>query len=74
MIPKGAAKMIVVTIRCLRRTDRDVVRGQLDTVADILDRQFLEVKDMLPSSTSPPKGARFVAGAALYGDGGIGRH
>ncbi|MEU2835476.1 IS256 family transposase, partial [Streptomyces lavendulae] len=48
VIPKGSAEMAAATIRTIfAQPTADAVRAQLDTVADMLGRQFPKVKEML---------------------------
>lgn len=48
VIPKDAAEMVAATIRTIfAQPTADAVRTQLDTVADMLGRQFPKVKTML---------------------------
>ncbi|MFF4331462.1 IS256 family transposase [Streptomyces sp. NPDC001591] len=48
VIPKGSAEMVAATIRTIfAQPTSDAVRAQLDTVADMLGRQFPKVKEML---------------------------
>ncbi|MEU4955827.1 IS256 family transposase [Streptomyces lavendulae] len=48
VIPKGSAEMVAATIRTIfAQPTADAVRAQLDTVADMLGRQFPKVKEML---------------------------
>lgn len=48
VIPKGSAEMVAATIRTVfAQPTADAVRTQLDTVADMLGRQFPKVRDML---------------------------
>ncbi|GAA2353179.1 hypothetical protein SVIO_001070 [Streptomyces violaceusniger] len=48
MIPKDAAEMVAATIRTIfAQPTAEAVRAQFDTVADMLGRQFPEVKAML---------------------------
>jgi putative transposase len=48
VIPKGAAEMVAATIRTVfAQPTADAVRTQLDTVADMLGRQFPKVREML---------------------------
>jgi putative transposase len=48
VIPKDAAEMVAATIRTIfAQTGQDAVRAQLETVADILGKQFPKVKRML---------------------------
>lgn len=45
------ARIIVATIRTVfARPTADAVRAQLDTVADVLGRQFPKVREMLPEA------------------------
>jgi transposase-like protein len=47
-IPKGSGEMVAATIRTIfAQADAEAVRAQLHTVADMLGRQFPQVKDML---------------------------
>ena len=47
-IPKGSGEMVAATIRTIfAQADAEAVRTQLHTVADMLGRQFPQVKDML---------------------------
>lgn len=48
MIPKDAAEMVAATIRTIfAQPTAKAVRSQLDTVADMLGKQFPKVKQML---------------------------
>ncbi|MGW5731839.1 MULTISPECIES: IS256 family transposase [Streptomyces] len=48
VIEKGSAEMVAATIRTIfAQTTADQVRSQLDVVADMLGRQFPQVKSML---------------------------
>ncbi|MDQ1005661.1 hypothetical protein QFZ82_000145 [Streptomyces sp. V4I23] len=48
MIPKDSAEMVAATIRTVFAPPHGAaVRAQLDTVADILGRQFPKVRSML---------------------------
>lgn len=48
VIPKGAAEMVAATIRTIfAQPTAEAVRAQLDTVADMLGRQFPKVRGML---------------------------
>ncbi|OCC13711.1 Transposase, Mutator family [Streptomyces sp. PTY087I2] len=48
VIPKGSAEMVAATIRTVfAQPTADAVRTQLNTAADMLDRQFAEVREML---------------------------
>ncbi|TJZ98941.1 IS256 family transposase [Actinacidiphila oryziradicis] len=48
VIPKDAAEMVAATIRTIfAQTGQDAVRAQLETVADMLGKQFPKVKRML---------------------------
>jgi putative transposase len=48
VIPKGAAEMVAATIRTVfAQSTADAVRTQLDTVADMLGKQFPKVRQML---------------------------
>ena len=48
VIPKGAAEMVAATIRTVfAQPTADAVRTQLDTVADMLGKQFPKVRQML---------------------------
>jgi transposase-like protein len=48
VIPKGSAEMVAATIRTVfAQPTAEAVRAQLDTVADMLGRQFPKVRDML---------------------------
>ncbi|GAA3446724.1 IS256 family transposase [Planomonospora venezuelensis] len=48
VIPKDSAEMVAATIRTIfAQPAAPAVRAQLDTVADLLGRQFLKVKTML---------------------------
>ncbi|MGW6271190.1 IS256 family transposase [Streptomyces sp. NPDC055060] len=48
VIEKGSAEMVAATIRTIfAQTTADPVRSQLDVVADMLGRQFPQVKSML---------------------------
>ncbi|MEU9446432.1 IS256 family transposase [Streptomyces sp. NPDC048304] len=48
VIPKGAAEMVAATIRTIfAQPAQAAVRAQLDTVADMLGKQFPKVKQML---------------------------
>jgi putative transposase len=47
-VPKGSGEMVAATIRTIfAQTSAQAVRAQLHTVADMLGRQFPQVKDML---------------------------
>lgn len=47
-IQKGSGEMVAATIRTIfAQTDQEAVRAQLDVVADLLGRQFPQVKQML---------------------------
>jgi putative transposase len=47
-VPKGSGEMVAATIRTIfAQISAEAVRAQLDTVADLLGRQFPQVKDML---------------------------
>jgi putative transposase len=48
VIPKGSAEMVAATIRTIfAQPTAEAVRTQLDTVADMLGRQFPKVREML---------------------------
>jgi transposase-like protein len=48
VIEKGSAEMVAATIRTIfAQTTAEAVRTQLDVVADMLGRQFPQVKSML---------------------------
>jgi putative transposase len=48
VIPKDSAEMVAATIRTIfAQPSADLVRSQLDTVADMLGRQFPKVRQML---------------------------
>ncbi|MGY3205446.1 IS256 family transposase [Streptomyces sp. TE5632] len=51
VIPKDAAEMVAATIRTIfAQPTAEAVRTQLDTVADMLGRQFPKVRTMLPEA------------------------